>query len=217
MAIILFDFDGVLADTLEDVLNFGREACAQMGFEREPTSADLNALETMSVAEYGRQLELPPQHIDEFCARYLQMFSQKQSPPKLFRGMKRVVTEAAEHNTLAIVTGNTTPTVEAFLKEHGLQEHIKLVIGAEQKAPRTEKIGIALRELERFDETVYMVGDSVSDIRAAQETSIKSIAVGWGHQSPDRLKAAQPDYLVGSPQELLELLPLVSLITKLFE
>src|SRR5574342_186640 len=169
MAIILFDFDGVLADTLEDVLNFGREACEQMGFKRNPTPADLDALETMSVADYGRQLKLPPQCIDEFISRYLEKFSQKPNPPKLFRGMEQVVTEAAKHNTIAIVTGNTAQTVEAFLKEYGLGKYIKLVIGAEQKATRVEKIRIALKELGRIDDTVYMVGDSVSDVRAARE------------------------------------------------
>ena len=51
-----------------------------------------------------------------------------------------------------------------------------------------------------------MVGDAISDIHAARQASIKSIAVGWGHQSPSRLMEANPDYLVKSPQELLELL-----------
>jgi phosphoglycolate phosphatase-like HAD superfamily hydrolase len=206
MPIVLFDFDGVLADTLEDVLDFGREACAQLGFERHPTPADLDALDTMSVAEYGRQLNLPAQHIDEFSTRYLQMFEQKPYPPKLFRGMERVITEAAEHHMLSIVTGNTTPTVEAFLEAHRLREFIKLVVGAEQKVPRAEKIRIALRYIGGSDKPVYMVGDSVSDVRAARETLIKSIAVGWGHQSLPRLKTANPDYLVSSPEELSAIL-----------
>jgi len=50
-----------------------------------------------------------------------------------------------------------------------------------------------------------MVGDSVSDIRAAREASVKSIAVEWGHQSPAKLLSAQPDYFVRSPKELLEI------------
>lgn len=206
MAIVLFDFDGVLADTLEDALNFGREAAAQVGFERNPTPSDLDALETMAVPDYGRQLGLPPQHIDEFVDRYLQMFTQKPSPPKLFQGMEQVVGQAAKHHKVAIVTGNTTPTVEAFLKKHGLREHVKLVIGVEWKVPRAEKIRIALRDLGHAEEPVYMIGDSLSDIRAARETSVRSIAVSWGHQSPTRLKSANPDYLVNSPQELLGLL-----------
>jgi phosphoglycolate phosphatase-like HAD superfamily hydrolase len=53
---------------------------------------------------------------------------------------------------------------------------------------------------------VYMVGDAVSDIRAARQASIKSIAVGWGHQSISRLEAEHPDHLVKTPLKLKLLL-----------
>ena len=206
MAIILFDFDGVLADTLDDLLNFAQEVCAQLGFPRNPTPADLEVLETMSFADYGRQLKLPTQYIDAFVSQCLQMFNQRSHPPKMFKGMGQVITEAARDSTIAIVTGNTTPTVEEFLKENNLREHIRLVIGVEHKGSRPEKIKLALREVGQGEEVAYMVGDAVSDIRAARETSLKSIAVCWGHQSPSRLMTAIPDYLVNSPQELLGLL-----------
>ena len=206
MAIILFDFDGVLADTLDDLLNFAREVCKQLGLQRHPTPAALDALETMSFTDYGRQLKVPAQQLDEFVNLCLQMFNQKPHPPKIFDGMEQVVAEAAKRNTLAILTGNTTPTVEAFLKQHNLQEHIKLIIGVEHKVSRPEKIGLALKELSQKAESTYMVGDALSDIRAARESGIHSIAVSWGHQSPVRLSTAKPDYLVRSPQELLELL-----------
>ena len=206
MAIILFDFDGVLADTLDDLLIFARKVCTQLGFPRDPTPADLEVLETMSFAEYGRQLKLPPQHIDAFVSQCLRLFNQRSHPPRMFEGMEQVLVEAAKDNILAIITGNTTPTVERFLEANHLHECIRLIIGVEQKGSRPEKIRLALRELGQGEEVAYMIGDAVSDLRAARETSIKSIAVGWGHQSPSRLMSASPDYLVNSPQELLELL-----------
>ena len=206
MSFILFDFDGVLADTIDDLLNFAKETCAQLGLQRNPIPADLDALENMSFADYGRQLEVPAYQIDEFVRLCLQMFNQRPRPPKIFTGMKHVVSELAKQNTIAILTGNTTPTVEAFLKENGLLKYVDLLIGVEQKGTKSEKIRRALNELAQPKESVYMVGDAVSDIRAARETAIKSIAVSWGHQSSSRLMSAGPDYLVRSPQELLELL-----------
>jgi len=206
MSFILFDFDGVLADTLEDMLKFAKEACTQLGLPCNPTPADLDALENMSFVDYGRQLEVPTQQVDQFVSLCLEMFNQRQQPPKIFDGMELVVRESAKHNTMAIVTGNTTPTVEAFLDKYGLREQIKLIIGVDQKGSKPEKIKRALNELAQTAESTYMVGDAVSDIRAARETNVKIIAVGWGHQSPSRLLEAQPDYLVKSPQELLQLL-----------
>ena len=206
MAIVLFDFDGVLADTLDDLLNFAREACTQLGFPRNPTPADLDALETMSFVDYGRQLKLPEGYIDEFVSLCLQIFNRRPRPPKIFDGMEQVITETAKRNKIAIVTGNTTPTVEAFLEEYGLSEYVSILIGVEQKGSKPEKIRRALNELSQTTETAYMVGDSLSDIRAAKEAGIQSIAASWGHQSPSQLKKAAPDYLVASPKELLDLL-----------
>ena len=206
MAIILFDFDGVLADTLDDLLNFAQKACAQLGLERNPIPGDLDALETMSFSDFGRQLKVPAQQIDQFVSLCLQMFNQKPHPPKIFDGMDKTLIEIAKRNTIAIITGNTTPTVEAFLEQYGLREHIKLIIGVEYNLPRSEKIRRALEELGQNTESAYMIGDSLSDIRAARETGVQSIAVSWGHQSPSRLKKANPDYLVNTSQELLQLL-----------
>ena len=131
MAIILFDFDGVLADTLADLLNFGRIACEQLGLPRTPTPADLDVLENMSFIDYGRQLNLPEQLIDEFVSLCLEMFHQRTQSPKIFDGMAQAVEQAAIHNQIGIITGNTTRTVKNFLEENELQKYIKLIIGVE--------------------------------------------------------------------------------------
>jgi phosphoglycolate phosphatase len=51
-----------------------------------------------------------------------------------------------------------------------------------------------------------MVGDSLSDILAAKEASVTSIAVTWGHQSLEKLLLGHPDFVVHSPRELTEVI-----------
>ena len=206
MAILLFDFDGVLADTLDDLLNFGRIACEQLGLPRNPTSADLDALDNMSFVDYGRQLGLPELYIDEFVRRCLEMFEQRTRPPRIFDGMAQVISRAAEHHQIGIITGNTTQTVEKFLQKNELQDTIQIILGVEQPGSKPEKIKRALQELTQPEDLTYMIGDAVSDIYAAKQASIKSIVVGWGHQSIQKLTTAEPNYLVKSPKELQQLL-----------
>jgi len=50
-----------------------------------------------------------------------------------------------------------------------------------------------------------MIGDAVSDIRAAREAGIISVAIGWGHQSKEKLITENPDILVDQPEDLLTL------------
>ena len=53
---------------------------------------------------------------------------------------------------------------------------------------------------------MFMVGDSLSDIRAAKEATVTSIAVTWGHQSLGYLLSGDPDYVVDFPHDLIEII-----------
>lgn len=206
MKLILFDFDGVLADTLDDMLSFAQDACAELGIHRIAAPADLASLETMSFVEYGRQLGVPSYLLDKFVDGCFKRFGQRSRPPKIFEGMKQVVEQLSKDNTIAVVTGNTTQTVENFLDAHGLSSFVRAIFAVDQPGSKPEKILSARKQLAKQNDVTYLVGDAVSDIRAAGDASVKSIAVSWGHQSLDKLMDAKPDYLVHSPRELLELL-----------
>ena len=206
MSLILFDFDGALADTLGDLLQFGQEACNELGIERIPTRADLDVLEVMSFATYGQQLGVPDALVDEFVRRCLDKVANKAAPPPLFEGLGPALERLATDNVLAIVTGNNRANVTAFLAHHGLSERVRAIYGVDAPGSKVEKIRRAKAELAREGESVWMVGDSVSDILAAHEAGVKSVAVAWGHQSVERLLKAGPDVLVYSAGELLDAL-----------
>ena len=204
MALILFDFDGVLADTLGDLLQFGQEACDELGVKHVATTDDLDSLEIMSFATYGRQLEVPEQLVDEFVRRCLAKFGEKKSPPAIFKGLDEVVKKISANNILGIITGNSSENVRSFLAEHKMEAHVRAIFGLDSPGSKAEKISLAQSQFAARGDAVFMVGDSVSDVHAAREASVKSIAVTWGHQSAEALIRAKPDILVHSPQELLE-------------
>lgn len=202
MALILFDFDGALADTLGDLLQFGQEACDELGVKHTVTREDLNALEVMSFATYGAQLEVPNEFLDEFVRRCLAKFGEKKSPPAIFKGLDKVVRELSARHHAAIVTGNSSENVKTFLSAHRLDDCIRAVYGVDLPGSKAEKISLARNHFAAGSEAVCMVGDSASDIRAAREAGVKCIAVSWGHQSSETLRRAKPDALVHSPDEL---------------
>lgn len=206
MALILFDFDGVLADTLGDLIHFGQETCAELGIQRTATAADLDGLDNMSFADYGRQLGVPENRIDDFVQGCLKRFARKESPPAIFPNLERVIQKLAGSHTLVIVTGNSAKNVNAFLAEHGLMDRFQGIYGVDMAGTKSDKIAQARREHVKGGESIFMVGDSISDIRAARANSIPCIAVSWGHQSEKRLTAANPDHLIHAPAELLDII-----------
>jgi len=205
MSLILFDFDGVLADTLADMLRFAQEVCDELGVKHTVIETDLSELEVMSFATLGRACGTPDELVDEFVRRCTGKFAAKKSPPAIFAGLAEVLRKLAESLVLVVVTGNTERNVRAFLKEHGLDGCFRAVYGLDMPGSKVEKILMAKNQSAADDEIVYMVGDSLSDVRAAKEADVKSIAVSWGHQSVERLIGTVPDHVVHFPKELMEI------------
>jgi phosphoglycolate phosphatase len=208
MALIIFDFDGVLADTLIDLLQFGQEACDQLGVKHRVRKDDLSNLEVMSFASYGRACEIPDHLVDEFVQICLKRFAEKKSPPAIFKGLSKVVRRLAVKNTLVVITTNTSQNVNAFLISHGLDGYIRAVYGVDSPGSKAQKISTAREQflVENRRGSVFMVGDSLSDICAAKEASVRSIAVTWGHQSLSHLLAGSPDFIAHSPTDLIEVI-----------
>jgi phosphoglycolate phosphatase len=76
----------------------------------------------------------------------------------------------------------------------------------DEPGSKAEKISKAQNQFAAENEAVYMVGDSISDVRAARAAGVQSIAVSWGHQSMEMLIKTEPDSFIHSPRELLELI-----------
>lgn len=208
MALIIFDYDGVLADTLDDLLHFGQEACNKLGVKHFVTIDDLNNLEVMSFASYGQACEVPEHHLDEFVEICLIFFAEKKSPPAIFTGLSKVVRHLSANHKIAIVTTNSSQNVNAFLAKHSLDDFIHAVYGIDSPGSKAQKITMARNRLlkNRNLESAFFVGDSLSDVIAAKAAAVTSIAVTWGHQSLDILLRGNPDYIVSSPHALIEVI-----------
>jgi phosphoglycolate phosphatase len=205
MCLILFDFDGVLADTFADMLRFAQEVCDELGVKHRVIETDLSELEVMSFATLGRACGTPDELVEEFVRRCTGKFAARKSPPAIFDGLMEVVRKLAESHVLVVVTGNTEGNVRGFLEEHGLEGCFRAVYGLDMPGSKVEKILMAKSHFVAEGEMIFMVGDSLSDVRAAKEAGVKSIAVSWGHQSVGRLIGAVPDKVVRFPEELIEI------------
>jgi phosphoglycolate phosphatase-like HAD superfamily hydrolase len=119
--------------------------------------------------------------------------------------MGEAVKLLTKDHRLAIVTGNTRRAVDQFLKTHGLETCIELVLTDEDSGDRSEKLKRILSMIGEGTDGRFLVGDAVSDVRAAKENGLISVGVAWGHQSEARLLKAGVDRMAHTPEELLEL------------
>jgi phosphoglycolate phosphatase-like HAD superfamily hydrolase len=203
--ILIFDFDGVLADSLAPMLRYAGQVCLELGYPCTPTQKDLEILDRMEFSEYGRQLGIPEEKIETFVARNFELFSRREQPLAITPGIKLVIGKLSQIAILVVITGNSCKVVGKFLDTYGLKDKFQTVLGAEDDGSRLGKILKVISLNGGLNGEVYMIGDAVSDIRAASEAGIKSVAIAWGHQSKEKLITENPDFLVDQPEDLLTL------------
>lgn len=206
--VLIFDFDGVLADTRAFMLATAGEVCSQLGYPCTPQPADLEALDPMSFDNLGRHLGIPQELVPEFTRRNLQAFGSPPEPMPLFAGWEQVIPRLATSCRLGLVTGNSAGAVRSFLHHYQLAQYFAMILTLEDPGERADKVRRITLALDGKSDRTYLVGDAVSDIRAARQAGIRSVAVSWGHQSLDKLQRAGPDRVIHTPQDLLSLVEL---------
>lgn len=112
---------------------------------------------------------------------------------------------------LAIATGNLESIAYGILRHSCLQEYFPVVSFSSPQTPeRYQIVAKAKHELEQLHGTsfdswkTYVIGDSPSDIRAASQLGLHSIAVPTGHYSRDELRRENPTRLLSTLADLVQ-------------
>ncbi|MEG3843724.1 HAD-IA family hydrolase [Microcoleus sp. herbarium14] len=203
--VIIFDFDGTLADTIDILLSITNRLSAEFGFKSATKEelAQLSNLTSWQILKYsGISLFKFPLLIRKLKAELRSEIPNIQ----LFSGIKEVLLELKKLGfQLGIITSNSTENVGNLLKKNGLEDTFTFIYSGSTFG-KHKVINRWLKTEHINAETVVYVGDEIRDIDAAKKTGIKVIAVGWGFNSPAALAAQNPDFLIGRPQELIEIM-----------
>lgn len=203
--VIIFDFDGTLADSIDVLLNITNRLSAEFGFK----SATKEELAQLSNLTSWQILKYSGISIFKFPVLIAKLKAELQSEIpgiKLFPGIKEVLLELKSLGfQLGIITSNSRENVLASLENNGLQNIFKFIYSGTTFG-KHKVINRWLKKEKIAPEEVVYVGDEIRDIEAAKRTGIKIIAVGWGFNSQQALAAYHPDFSIDRPQELIEIM-----------
>ena len=113
---------------------------------------------------------------------------------------------------LGLVTNNGRVGTNLTLSRLGLSNFFTAVVtrdDCEEMKPDAGPVREVLRELSVEVENTILVGDGVMDIEAARATGVSSVAVATGPFSGERIIKAGPDYLLGSVNDVPQLVQLL--------
>ena len=209
MRAVVFDLDGTLLDTLEDLQDSVNAALAEYGLP-ERTIEEVRAfvgngirnLIMQSVPggeahpEFEKVFAFFKQHYRANCAN-------KTTP---YEGIIELVEALADRGILMAVVSNKFDAGVKILNEKFFAEYIPVALGempGVKRKPDPESVYMALQQLGVEPSNAIYVGDSDVDIVTAKNAGLKSVVVTWGFRDEEFLLAKGAEIVIHAPLELL--------------
>ena len=202
--VILFDFDGTIADTYQAVANITNQLSAEFGY-KALDKEELLLIKNLSSREIVKRSEISIFKLPFLVRRIRSELSKEIAELEAIPNMVRLLLKLKNRGyILGIVTSNTRENVDIFLNKHDLNSIFSFIYSGTAIFGKHRVLKQVIREHRLKKSDVIYVGDETRDVRSARKSGIAVIAVSWGFNAAEILQAHQPDYLVNRPQELLE-------------
>ena len=199
--LLIFDYDGVIVDSLVIFRKNLIEACARRA-SVDISEKDFLELFDGNMYEGMARLGVLEDKIPQILEDLKEGLSKEQGNLKLFDGIDEVARRLSKQNYSAIITSNVSSVVENYLTSRGMNCFTE-VLGADKGTSKVQKIGILKSRYPGF--MCYYVGDTLGDMIEGKAAGVITIAVTWGWHNEERLLKGKPDYIVNKPLELVNL------------
>ena len=210
---VIFDLDGTLLDTLDDITDCINAMLNSFGYRtlgREKVRAIIGSGAKKLIAD------ALPERVsdDEFIKRleeYNRVYNASGSPKtKPFDGVKDVVIELKKRGYKLAVLSNkpqhsTDKVNEIYLKDFGFDA----VFGQSDRIKCKPDPAGALYILDKFGvkpENAYIVGDGETDVMTAINAGISCVCALWGNRTEEQLRAAGGRLFAEKPADILKII-----------
>jgi phosphoglycolate phosphatase len=215
---ILIDVDGTLVDSVPDLAYCVDELMKALG---RPAHGEAkvrnwvgNGVERLVRRALVGQLDGEPP--DEDYARaypiFLELYTANTSKrSRLYRGIREGLDWlAAEGYLLGCVTNKAAQFTIPLLKDLGVHDRFGVVVSGDTLPVKKPDPAPLLHAAQHFGVTPaqsLMVGDSVSDVKAARAAGFQIVCMSYGYNHGVDIRTAAPDAVIDSLVELRGLLP----------
>ncbi len=211
---IVFDLDGTLLDSLEDLADSMNAVLARHGHPQHPTTAycyfvgdGMSSLVRRALPEGGRDADAVAACLEAMRSEYDRRWAAKTRPypgvPDLLDGLTRagvpmaVFSNKPDDFTVLMVRELLAPWCFAAIK--GLQPEVP------PKPDPTGALAVA-GEMGVAPDTCLFLGDSSPDMMAARAAGMLAVGALWGFRDRQELVASGAQVLVEEPSQVLDLL-----------
>lgn len=212
--VIIFDLDGTLLSTVDDIGSAANQVLKEMGYSSHPLSAYQQFVGSGVAVLFERAL--PQENADrnvvnECCLRFGQAYeaywNQASAP---YERIPELLAQLLELDyRLAVLSNKPDLFAQKCVSTYFAPYRFDPVFGQRPgvaRKPDPQAVRAIMKYHDVSAKQTLFVGDSEIDIQTAQNAGIFSVGVAWGYRSPESLIAQGVDLIIDQPSDLLSFL-----------
>jgi len=201
--LVIFDFDGTLADSFPWALSVADQLSDRHGIQRIDRS-QIDAMRGRTVKALFKMYAIPFWKVPLLIRDVRHLMTRDAGEISLFPGIEELLRQLAAQGTrLALVTTNSYQNVQHILGQEtaALIEYYECGVSMFGKRAKFRKI---LKKSGLEQKEILCIGDETRDIEAARSAHLDCGAVAWGYAHLDVLKTYLPDEIYLSVDDLAQ-------------
>jgi len=203
--LIIFDLDGTLVNTLEDIAASVNHTLVRLGHAALPVDTVRqfvgDGIETLMARALGTRTEQLAEAVKIYKEHHGQNLVVRST---LYPSVQETLEQFKAAN-LAVLSNKTMKFIDPLLNGLGIGHYFNQVIGADSGLllkPAPDAVHTLMRECGATQERTVIVGDGTTDILAGKAAGIITCAVTYGFRSENELRSVGPDHVVHDLSEL---------------
>ncbi len=203
--IILFDFDGTIADTIPTIILILRKISGEFGYDHLK-DIPVEKFQDHKILESLKKLHIPILKLPFILKRVNDEYKKIIPFAKPIPKIKQLIIKLKKMGfSLGILSSNKKENINLFLT-HNKIDLFDYIYAEKTIFGKAKALNRFMKKNNLKSEDIIYIGDEIRDIEAAQKNNIKVVAVSWGFNSKKALQKYKPDYIVDSPEELFQII-----------
>lgn len=213
--LIIFDLDGTLINTIDDLGQACNHALAKCGYPTHPiedyphlVGNGINKLIERAMPESERN-ETNVLRVREYFVPFYDEHNCDLTRP--YDGITELLRTLKTRGYQLAVASNKYQAATEKIVDHLFPDIFDVVLGERDKVARKPNPQIVYDisfhlQHELSKDTCLYVGDSLVDATTAKAAQLPFVACTWGFCTSEQLQTANPDYMVEHPSEITKLI-----------
>ncbi len=202
--LLIFDFDGTLANTLEAGVEIYNELAGKYELPTV-TEAEVRELRKLNTRALLDHLNISRLKVVKLGANIRKLLHQRMDEVELIGGIQDAVLELHRAGfQLGVLSSNSADNIRMVLRRFDLLECFSFIEAGVSVFGKSHRILKVIRKNGIDPSQVVYVGDETRDMEAARKSKVTGLAVCWGVNEREAMETEDPEFCIDEPTELIQ-------------